>query len=308
MNKTAIFAVLAVSTLMTSSAFAQAPQKVQVGNSQQEFPESVTSTSDGTLFAGSVAHGTIFRAAPGATNADVFIASPAEGPSAVLGVYADEANGSLWACYADMAAFGGGESLPSVLRSYDLTTGALKASASFDGISLCNDIATTADGTAYAADTYAARIVRVTPGSEAAEDWAADEILAGADGLSFGPDGHLYVNSVTTGKLVRINVGSDGTAGDITDLTLSEELLGPDGMRFGDDGLLYIAENANGRVVAGKIDGDNVTITPVPGDVYDFPASLTKVGDTLWVLESKLGKMGGAEDPGAFFIYPVTLQ
>lgn len=308
MHKTAFYAAMAVSTLMTSVAFAEAPQKVQVGNSQKEFPESVTSTSDGTLFAGSVAHGTIFRAAPGATQADVFIAAPADGPSSILGVYADEANGNLWACYADMATFGGGEAQPSILRSYDLTSGALKGAAAFSGASLCNDIATTADGTAYAADTYAARVVRVKPGSETAEDWAAGDVLAGADGLSFGPDGQLYVNSVTTGKLVRIALGSDGTAGDITELALSEELTGPDGMRFGDDGLLYIAENANGRVVSARIDGDNAIITPIAGEVYDFPAAITKVGNVLWVLESKLSKMGGTDDPGAFYIHPVTLQ
>lgn len=308
MNKTALCAGLAIQVLMTPIAFAEEPQKVQVGNSQQEFPESVTSTADGTLYVGSVAHGTILHAAPGATQTEVFVQAPTEGPGSVLGVYADEANGNLWACYADMATFGGGEAQPSILRNYDLTSGTLKSAAAFSGASLCNDIATTADGTAYAADTYAARIVRVTPGSELAEDWAADDILAGADGLSFGPDGHLYVNSVTTGKLVRIELGSEGAAGDIKELILSEELSGPDGMRFGDDGLLYIAENAKGRVVSAKIDGDSATITPIAGEVYDFPAALTKVGNVLWVLESKLSKMGGAEDPGAFYLHPVTLQ
>ena len=37
------------------------------------YPESVTATADGTLYAGSFASGGIFRAAPGASTADVWI-------------------------------------------------------------------------------------------------------------------------------------------------------------------------------------------------------------------------------------------
>ena len=300
--------ILAASALLVSAATAQDLTKVQIGTGTQEFPESITSTADGTLYAGSMTQGVVFKAAPGATTTEIFIAAPAEGPSAILGVFADEAKGSLWVCYADMAAFGGAESKPSMLRSSDLTSGAEKGSYSFEGTSFCNDIATTADGTAYAADTLAGRVVRTVSGSDMLETWVADENLAGADGLSFGPDGMLYVNSVTTGKLLRVDVGSDGAAGAVTELTLSEPLKGPDGMRFGDDGVLYLAENAAGRVDAVTIEGDTATITPLPGDVYDFPAAVTKVGDTRWVLERKIGKMGGAEDPGAFYAYPVTLQ
>lgn len=308
MLKSRFYSILAASALLVSAASAQDLAKVQIGDGAQEFPESITSTADGRLYAGSVTQGVIYKAAPGATTTEVFIAAPGEGPSAVLGVFADEANGSLWACYADMAAFGGGESQPSVLRSYDLASGAVKASYAFNGTSFCNDIVTTPDGTAYAADTMGGRIVRTVAGSDALEDWAVAENLAGADGLSFGPDGMLYINSVTTGKLLRIDVGSDGVAGAITELQLSEPLKGPDGMRFGDDGVLYLAENAAGRVDAIAIDGDTATVTPLPGDVYDFPAAVTKVGDTLWVLESKLGKMGGTDDPGAFYIHPVSLK
>ena len=105
-----------------------------------------------------------------------------------------------------------------------------------------------------------------------------------------------------------IDIGADGTAGAIIELTLSEPLKGPDGMRFGDDGVLYLAENAAGRVDAVTIDGDTATIAPLPGEAYDFPAAVTKVGDTLWVLESKLGLLGKEEDPGTFYIHPVSLQ
>ena len=308
MRKNRFYSILMASTLLVSAAMAQDLAKVQIGDGAKEFPESITSTADGTLYAGGVTTGLVYKAAPGSAVTETFIQAPAEGPSAVLGVYADEANGTLWVCYADMAAFSGAASLPSVLRSYELVTGSLKASYAFDGTSFCNDIATTADGTAYAADTLGGKIVRTVAGSETLETWLVDDMLAGADGLSFGADGQLYVNSVTTGKLLRIAAGSDGAAGAVTELKLSEELKGPDGMRFGEDGVLYLAENAAGRVDAIAIDGDTATVTPLPGDVYDFPAAVTKVGNTLWVLESKLGKLGGTDDPGMFYIHPVTLD
>lgn len=308
MRKSAICSLIIASAFIAPAGLAQENQAVEVGNSQKEFPESVTSTSDGTLYAGSMMAGVIFKAAPGATSTEPFIAAQTEGPAGVSGVYADEANQTLWACYVDLATFAGGEAQPSVLRSFDLASGTLKNSYGFTGPSFCNDIATTADGTAYAADTVGARVVRAAPDATSLEDWVQGENLAGIDGVSFGPDGMLYANSVTANKLLRIDIDANGAAGAVTELTLSEEIKGPDGMRFGEDGVLYLAENANGRVDAVTIEGDNATITPLPGPAYDFAAAVTKVGDTLWVLESKLGKMGGEEDPGAFYIHPVALQ
>jgi sugar lactone lactonase YvrE len=308
MRNSRFYSILAASTMLVSAAWAQDLAKIQIGDGAHEFPESITSTADGTLYAGSVTKGVIYKVAPGAAAGEVFIQPAAQGPSAVLGVLADEANGSLWACYADMAAFSGAASTPSMLRRYDLSTGAEKASYAFEGTSFCNDITTTADGTAYAADTLGGRVVRTVEGSDTLQDWVVSDDLAGADGLAFGPDGMLYVNSVTTGKLLRVDVASDGAAGSVTELKLSAELKGPDGMRYGDDGVLYVAENAAGRVTSVTIDGDAATVTAISADIYDFPAAVTKVGDTLWVLESKLGKLGGTEDPGVFYIHPVSLN
>ena len=40
--------------------------------------------SDGTLYAGSIALGEVFRAAPDATTADKFVGRPADDPQAIL--------------------------------------------------------------------------------------------------------------------------------------------------------------------------------------------------------------------------------
>jgi len=237
----------------------------------------------------------------------VFLEAPAEGPKTSLGVLADEKNGTLWVCYADFGAFSGQGTMASVLRSYALADGALKETYTFPAVaSFCNDIATTDDGTAYVADTVGSKVY-TAKGGELVE-WKADAVLAGVDGLGFGPDGDLYVNSVTTNKLFRIDVAEDGSAGAITELTVSEELKGPDGMRFGEDGVLYVAENGAARVSAITIEGDTATVRPLPGEAYDMATAVTKVGDTLYVIESKFSKLGGTENPGQFYVYPVPLS
>jgi hypothetical protein len=55
MRKSPYLASILVTTLMVSTSMGQDLQKVQVGDDGgMEFPESVTSTADGTLFAGSM--------------------------------------------------------------------------------------------------------------------------------------------------------------------------------------------------------------------------------------------------------------
>ncbi|MCF1742145.1 SMP-30/gluconolactonase/LRE family protein [Paradevosia shaoguanensis] len=299
-------ALYAFTAAILTPAAAFAADKVQIGD-QKVFPESITSTADGTLYAGSMPLGQVYKAAPGAEKTELLIDKPAEGPGSVLGVYADEAAKTLWVCYSDPAAFGGKtDALPANVVAYDLATAEKKGSYALDKGSFCNDIATTADGSAYIADTSNGSVMLLKPGASALEVWVKDAKLAGIDGLSFGPDGALYVNSVTANKLLRIDVGADGAAGAITELTTSEPLKGPDGMRFGDDGKLYLAQNGAGRADVVTIEGDNATITKVQ-DGFKTPTAVTKVGDTLWILDARFADMQAA-DPGLFYAYAAKLQ
>jgi len=298
--------VLAGLALAALSGTAVAADKVQIGDTGV-FPESVTSTADGTLIVGSIGTGQIYKAAPGATTADSWIAAVTDGPTAVIGVYADEANKTLWACYSDLALFAGAGGKASVLRSYDLSSGALKTTVPLGEGTFCNDIATTADGTAYAADTAGGQLFKVAPGATAAEPFLKDAALASLDGLSFGPDGALYLNGVSTNKLFRLTM-ADGKPGTLTELKLSQEIKGPDGMRFGDDGVLYLVENGNAQVDAVTIEGDTATIKVVGKDAWDSPTGVTKVGSTLWVIEAKFSKMATPAEAGSFYAYPIALQ
>ena len=287
-------------------AHAQDLAKLQIGDNQKVFPESITSTADGTIYAGSLMAGLIFKGAIGDAMATAWIQPVTEGPPSVAGVYADEKSGLLWACYVDLAAFAGGPALPSMLRTYGLADGALKNAYSLPDKSFCNDIATAADGTAYVADTTGARIMRIKPGASDIETWYTDAALGGVDGISFDASGAMYINNVMNGTLLRIGIGADGGTTGLPQIAPTTRLKGPDGMRFGDDGKLYLAENAAGQVDALTITGDTAEVTVLHGG-FDSPTAVSKTGDTLFVGEAKFSQMQAA-DPGQFFVYAVPLN
>ena len=181
------------------------------------FPESITSTADGTLIVGSLGHGNVLRIAPGKTTAEEWIKPGAGGLNGVLGVYADEKGKLLWVCSNNLENKGEATSV----KTFDLKTGALKGTYPLPGEGpLCNDVAVGADGAAYIADTRLASVLMLKPGAKALEVIAKDPLLAGADGLAFGDKSTLYVNSVMTGKLLRLELGPDGKSKRIVDLKL----------------------------------------------------------------------------------------
>jgi hypothetical protein len=67
------------------------------------FPEGVTVDKSGTFYVGSMYEGSIYKAAAGAKEAEPFIEAGANGLVSVLGLYADDATSTLWACSSDAA-------------------------------------------------------------------------------------------------------------------------------------------------------------------------------------------------------------
>jgi len=284
--------------LAAGGAFAAEAVKVQIDGSARAFPESMTATADGTLYAGSTADGIVYKAAPGAAKAEAW--SPKQdGPQTMLGVLADEKNKSLWACYSGKDQ--------TLVRSFDLETVAVKGSYDFPGGGLCNDIAVGPDNTVYVSDTRGNRILRLKPGATALDEWLKDDDkLKGIDGLSFSADGKLYVNSVTQGTLARVDMTASGDPSGIVAISTSQPLQGPDGMRFGDDGKLYIAENRGGQIDQATVNGDSADIKVLQGGFMN-PTAVSKVGNTLWILEAKQKLQKSDEDPGGFFMIPIDL-
>src|SRR5262245_26370822 len=94
-------AVAACVTLPLWTDAAIAAQGVVTLPDSSPFPESVTATSDGTLYASSITDGGVVRAKPGAAMAEVFIKPGAFGTRSTFGVFADEARGLLWVASND---------------------------------------------------------------------------------------------------------------------------------------------------------------------------------------------------------------
>src|SRR5258705_11001509 len=65
------------------------------------FPESITSTRDGTLFIGRLGEGGIVRANPRTGEAVLFVAPGGSGSRSITGVFSDDASRAPWACSND---------------------------------------------------------------------------------------------------------------------------------------------------------------------------------------------------------------
>jgi hypothetical protein len=268
-----------------------------------DFPEGMTGTADGTLYFSSFAGGRIFRAAPGASEAQEWIKQGANGLSSVLGVLADPKSNTLYACSDDVRWGGitipGGDEV-TALKLFDLTTGAPKASLPLPAskllgqTALCNDIAVASDGTAYVTDSLSGYILRLKSGSSTFEVWAHDprwEVKgAQLDGIAI-LDGNVYSNIFEGDGLYRIAMNADGSAGAITKLQTPRPLYHSDGLRaFGPNKLLMVEGETKGFLDLITISGDTVQIDTVKSG-FEGPVSLWQVGDTVYVLDTPLKYM-----------------
>ena len=96
-------AILALVLNFTVQAATQKVESIPVPGTKA-FPESITSTSEGVLFVGRVGEGGIVRIKPRTAENTVFVQPGASGSRSILGVFADEASSTLWACSNDLSA------------------------------------------------------------------------------------------------------------------------------------------------------------------------------------------------------------
>jgi len=277
--------ITAVVGLLSLASVARAQARTEITTSDTAVaPENLTSSRDGTVFFGSMATGTIYRAVPGAARAERWILASTAGLTNVLGVLADDKSNTLWVCQNPTRGQGGAPGVGmTALRSFDLKTGAAKGTYPFPPNSrICNDIAVSADGTAYASESFGGRVHRLKPGATALEVWASGDQIMVIDGLAFLADGSLYVNNIGTSKLFRIPVKADGSAGAIVPIETSMPLGRPDGLRTAGPNKLIQAEQ-EGRVTELTINGDRAEVRVVK-DGLTRPAGVTVVGDSAFVL------------------------
>jgi sugar lactone lactonase YvrE len=298
------FGLLAFASAIAIAAggAARAAEAVVVPGST-DFPESMSASSDGTLYFSSFAGARVWRAKPGETTASEFVKPGSNGLSSALGVLADDKSNTLYVCSVDTSGFGlvlpTGDT-PTALKLFDLKTGEAKGSVPLPGKGpLCNDIAVASDGAAYVSDSFGAQILRLKPGAKEFEVWAHDPRweVAGKpqlDGIAILPDG-VYANLFEGDGIYRVAVNADGSAGKVTKLETSRPLYHSDGLKaFGPNQLIQVEGETKGNLDLITIDGDNAKVETIK-DGFDGPVGLSQVGDQIYVLDVPLRYLLGPE-------------
>ncbi|HEU4771204.1 MAG TPA: hypothetical protein VFS68_03510, partial [Candidatus Udaeobacter sp.] len=89
---------------------------------------------------------------------------------------------------------------------YDLKSGLLVNRYDASDASQLNDLAVAADGTIYATDSGSGTLFRKRPAEKTLTPFGAKGALAGANGITLGADGSLYV-AISTG-IARVDLSS----------------------------------------------------------------------------------------------------
>ncbi|MEU5342702.1 hypothetical protein AB0H18_17990 [Streptomyces sp. NPDC020766] len=105
--------------------------------------------------------------------------------------------------------------------------------------------------------------------------------LWGSNGVTFGPDGRLYVAQFLAGQISAV----DTSSGDVDVVVpLDSPVQAPDDLAFGADGSMYIADLTPGRVWRRSPEGAYSLVS----DQVQVPNGITCVGDRLFVNEMKM--------------------
>jgi sugar lactone lactonase YvrE len=304
--------------LMLFSGLAAAETAPLALPGDQAYPENIASTADGALYVSYFSQGGVLRITPDRRHSGFWLKPGAAGTRSVLGLIADEQANLLWLCSNDMTALGvpGPNAEPgSTLKGFDLKTAELKVSAALPGAqTLCNDIAIDRGGSVYVTNTLAPEILKLSADRKTLQVWKRDPLLTppaggGLDGIAFGADGHLYVNTIGGGELFRIDVDG-GVAGAVTRLQTSRALKRPDGLRWL-SGNRFLMVEGGGSLDLVTIEGDSARIETLKDGLLE-PTGVTRVDDTAWISEGQLSylldpAMKGKRPALPFRVRAVTL-
>lgn len=302
---------LAVASLSFPAFASDGSTSVRLPESNR-FPESVTSDANGTLFVSSIADGGVLKLAADGAVTSQFLKPGDHGTRSTFGLLADPQRGVLWVASNDATALGakgptGTEG--AWVKAFDVATGAMKTSVRLPGAKvLANDFALDGDGSLYVTNTFAPQILRLKPGATEFEVFVEDPALSkGLDGIAFGPDGNLYVNTFMGGELFRIEV-KQGAAGQVTQLETPRPLKFPDGLRAFKDGFLMV--EGSGALSRVTVSGNSARIEPI--GQFAGPTGVTVSGDRIWVSEGQLGLMSKPPEAGgdapSFHLRSVNVQ
>lgn len=288
----------------TSTKTSRAQPSELVIPGEKIYPESLTSSGDGRVIIGSISTRTIFVVKPGETKAEAWILPDQETTLGIFGVFADNKNHTLWACFASIPGLRGATPAPSAVVAYDLQTGTLKQRYPLPtSNAFCNDIAVGADGSTYVTDSRNMEVDRLQKGGHELQPWAGQGGFGPASGFIDGISvvaNRVFVNTLGSGKLFAVPIQPDGSAGTIAEVKLDRTMERPDGMRsFGKSSMLVVESGGVGRLSRLDISGDSGKLTTLKEGFPDGPVSVTQVGTTGYVLEGQLRLLFAPPDPKA---------
>ncbi len=291
------------------------------------YPDGVALSADGTMYVGSIASGTIYRATAPVEQTVAEPWSVGQLAMGALGMKVDDERGFLMVCDASPLA-----PTESSLVVLDLSTGLRLAAHPLQPVVennpvLCNDLEIDESGGVLLTDTLGARILHVPAGEVTMDEtparpWFESDLLAPVGEPGFGVNGialaggDLFVVNFNQGTLIRVDRDAMGnpTGGSVVELTRTDgtrtRLVGPDGIAASRDGTILVVESA----LFSSEDGDRlseITVTPSGATVavveegYDVPTTCVEGPRFTWVVEGQLDHFVGI-DPAAPAPFRVT--
>ncbi|MFJ6721332.1 SMP-30/gluconolactonase/LRE family protein [Streptomyces sp. NPDC091259] len=285
----ALAAAPAASAPRVSTAFTLPGGKV--------YPEGIAEDArTGTVYVGSYADGSVYRARPGQGAAEVFLPAGTDGRHTANGLSVD-AHGRLWVTDSTKG-----------VAVYDTRSGARLAhfDTPDDAPSFVNDLALTPDGTAYLTDSLRAVVYRVTPARLAAGSGPLEPAYDLSGRVAPGPPGSVTLNGIVADPAGRFLLTVDMTAGDLhridlrtgalSRVTLSGgDLKHGDGLQLSPGGVLRVAHNTTDTLTRWQLtpDGTRARLTRTLTDPdLQIPTTLTHTPGRTLVVRSQFDKGG----------------
>ncbi|MEU9208252.1 superoxide dismutase [Streptomyces sp. NPDC048415] len=268
------------------------------------YPEGIAADPrTGELYVGSYTTGAVYRATAGRRTAEVFLPAGTDGRDTANGLKADRA-GRLWVTDST-----------SGVDVYDLRTRTLLARFDVPGDAprFVNDLAITADGSAYLTDSVREVIYRVTPADLArAASHGGRSTLTTAYDLSGvvapHPSGTFTLNGIVASDRFLLTVDMTGGAlyrvdlatGDVRQVVLSGgDLVNGDGLELVGD-TLWAALNKTNTITRWRLSADGTAARlerSVTDAALQIPTTLVRRNGRTLVVRSQFDK-GGPMGPG----------
>ena len=173
-----------------------APVAFRLGDSKL-IPEGIADDpKQDRFFIGSVARKKIVSANQKGEVKD--FSGPGDNLDCVLGLFVDAAHEQLYAVSTNGFLDEAQKQRRNAVVRYDLRNGLLVNRYDAPDASQLNDLTIAADGTIYATDSASGTLFRKTPGEKTLTPFGAKGALSGANGITLGADGKLYV-AISTG-------------------------------------------------------------------------------------------------------------